>query len=203
MAVAIQQEASLRPKRRRFTVDEYYRMAEVGILTEDDRVELIDGEIVEMSPIGDRHIETVNRCNRAFAPAFAAGRLVTSVQNPVRLDDYNDPEPDVVLAHPGVRGAPRPAAILLVIEVAETSLDHDRRAKLPRYARAGIREAWLFDLEADTLEVHRDPRPDGYRLTRLYRRGERVAPEALPDLELTVEDLLPPEDMPRETPRDS
>ena len=182
--------------RRRFTVDEYLRMAEAGILTEDDRVELIDGEIVEMSPIGDRHVEAVNRCNRAFAPALAAGRLITSVQNPVRLDGYNDPQPDVALVRPGVRGAPRAEDVLLVIEVADSSLGFDRRTKLPLYARAGIAEAWLLDLEGDALEVHREPGPDGYALVRRCRRGLRVAPAALPDIAVAVEDLLPPTEVP-------
>jgi Uma2 family endonuclease len=185
--------------RRRFTVAEYLRMAEAGILREDDRVELIDGEIVQMSPIGDRHVEAVNRCNRAFASAFAAGRVLTSVQNPVRLDGYNDPQPDVALVRPGVLGAPRPGDVLLVIEVAESSLTYDRRTKLPLYARAGIAEAWLLDLDGDALEVHREPGPDGYALVRRCRRGVRVAPVALPDIEVAVADLLPPPGMPAET----
>lgn len=176
---------------RRFTVDEYFQMAKAGILTEDDRVELIDGQIIQMSPIGDPHVEAVNRCLLAFVGLMAAGRVMTSMQNPVRVDRYNDPQPDIVLVPPGLRGAPRVADVLLVIEVADSSLGYDRRTKLPLYARAGIGEAWLLDLQGEALEVHREPGPEGYALIRRCRRGERVAPAAFPDLELAVDDLLP------------
>ena len=183
------------PERWRFTVDAYQRLAAAGILTEDDRVELVDGEIVRMSPIGDRHMAAVNRCNRAFSRATGEGALV-SVQNPVDLDPYNEPQPDLALLRPRdddyARGKPGPPDLLLVVEVADTSLGYDRQTKLPRYAAAGVREAWLLDLEADALEAHREPRPDGYALIRRYRRGERVRPEALPAVALAVEDLLPP-----------
>ena len=182
-------------ERWRFTVDDYRRLAEVGILTEDDRVELLDGQIVRMSPIGDRHMAAVNRCNRVFSRA-AGERVLVSVQNPVDLDPYNEPQPDVALLRPRdddyARGKPGPADIFLVVEVADTSLAYDRQTKLPRYAATGVREAWLLDLEADALEVHREPRPDGYALIRRYRRGERVSAEALPDVDVAVEDLLPP-----------
>jgi Uma2 family endonuclease len=188
-------------ERWRFTVDDYRRLAEVGILTEDDRVELLDGEIVRMSPIGDRHMAAVNRCNRVFSRA-AGERVLVSVQNPVDLDPYNEPQPDVALLRPRdddyARGKPGPPDLLLVVEVADTSLAYDRQTKLPRYAATGVREAWLLDLEADALEVHREPRPDGYALIRRYRRGERVRVAALPDVEMAVDDLLPPLDLPAE-----
>jgi Uma2 family endonuclease len=182
-------------ERWRFTVDDYRRMAEAGILTEDDRVELLDGEIVRMSPVGDPHIASVNRCNRAFSRAVG-DRAVVSIQNPINLDPYNEPEPDVALLRPRgddyARGRAGPGDVLLVIEVASSSLDSDRKVKLPRYAETGIGETWLIDLEGDSLEVHREPHPTGYALIRRYQRGERVAPEAVPDVELAVEDLLPP-----------
>ncbi len=188
-------------ERWRFTVDDYRRLAEVGILTEDDRVELLDGEIVRMSPIGDRHVAAVNRCNRVFSRA-AGERVLVSVQNPVDLDPYNEPQPDVALLRPRdddyARGKPGPPDLLLVVEVADTSLAYDRQTKLPRYAATGVPEAWLLDLEADALEVHREPRPDGYAMIRRYRRGERVRAAALPDVEVAVDDLLPPLDLPAE-----
>ena len=172
-------------------------MGETGILTEDDRVELIDGEIVQMSPIGVRHIAAVNRCNRVFSRA-AGDRVLVSIQNPVDLDPYNEPQPDVALLRPRdddyAGGKPGPADVLLVVEVADTSVAYDRQTKLPRYAAAGLPEAWLLDLPGDALEVHREPGPDGYALVRRCRRGQRVAPEALPDVEVAVEDLLPPLD---------
>lgn len=180
------------PARRRFTLDEYLRMGEMGILSEDDRVELIDGEIIEMSPIGDQHVEAVKRCTIAFAGLMVAGRAQVSVQNPLRVDEYNDPEPDLTLVEITSRGAPRPADVLLLIEVADSSLEHDRRRKLPLYARAGVPETWLLDLQGEALEVHREPRSDGYALVRRCRSGERVSPLLLPDITIAVEDLLPP-----------
>ena len=182
-------------ERRRFTVDEFERMAEAGILTEDDRVELIHGEIIQMSPIGRRHMAVVNRCAGAFADAFARRRVIVSVQNPVRLgDEFEEPQPDLALLRPREDDyestKPEPPDIFLVIEVADSSLTYDRQVKLPLYAQAGIGEAWLLDLEGEALEVHRQPGPRGYALVRRYRRGERVAPEALPDLEIAVEQLL-------------
>ena len=183
------------PARRRFTVDDYHRMAEAGILSERDHVELIDGEIVEMSPIGDRHVTSVNRCNRTFSRAVG-DRALVSIQNPIDLDRFNEPEPDVVLLRPRaddyVGGKRGPADILLIIEVADTSLDYDRKTKLPHYSAAGVRETWLLDIPGSALEAHREPRDDGYALVRRYRRGERVSPEALPDIVVLVEDLLPP-----------
>ncbi|MGH2350042.1 MAG: Uma2 family endonuclease [Chloroflexota bacterium] len=166
----------------------------MGIFTEDDRVELIDGEILQMSPIGDRHAAAVKRCNRVFSRAAGEQALV-SIQDPIDLDPYNEPQPDVALLRPRAddyaRGKPGPADILLVIEVADTSLAYDRQTKLPRYAAGGIPEAWLLDLHGDALEVHREPGPRGYALIRRCYRGERVVLEALPDLEIAVDDLLP------------
>jgi Uma2 family endonuclease len=188
-------------ERRRFTVAEYHRMAEAGILTEDDRVELIAGEIVEMSPIGSRHATVVKRGNRLFSRAVG-DRALVSVQDPVDLDPYDEPQPDLALLRPRpddyAAGHPRPADILLVVEVADTSLAADRRLKLPLYARAGVVEAWLVDLEGDALEVHREPRSTGYALIRRYQRGERAAPQALPEVVVAIDDLLPPSDVPGE-----
>ena len=179
--------------RRRFTVDEYHRMAEAGILGEDDRVELLDGEVVEMTPIGPRHAGGVNRLNRIFT-ARLGERAVVCVQNPIVLGRHWEPQPDLVLLRPRddfYTGAhPRPGDVLLTVEIAETSLEGDRRVKVPAYARSGVPEAWLLDLPGDRLEAHRDPGPEGYRDVRALARGERVAPEALPDLELSVDELL-------------
>ncbi len=179
--------------RHRFTVDEYHWMARVGILGEDDRVELIDGEIVEMVPIGPTHVGSVIRFTGRLVRQY--GDLAeVSVQNPVRLGEYSEPEPDLVLLRPRADSyrlaLPTPADVLLVVEVADTSLAVDRRVKLPLYARAGILETWLVDLRHHRLHVHREPRADGYRVTRTLRRGERIAPLAFPDREIAVADLL-------------
>ena len=179
--------------RRRFTVDEYYRMAEVGILGASERVELIDGEIVEMAAIGPRHAFTVDLIMQQFFAIFG-NAVHIRVQNPVHLDVHSEPEPDVAMLLP--RGShyathhPTPADVLLVVEVADSSLETDRRVKLPLYARAGIPEAWLVDLVQDEVLVHRDPSPNGYRTVHTVERGERLAPLAFPDRELAVADIL-------------
>jgi Uma2 family endonuclease len=184
---------SLPLTKRRFTVEEYHRMAEAGILREDDRVELLDGEIVQMSPIGPRHNWCVARLTRLFAPRVGE-RAIVWVQNSIRLSPYEEPQPDFCLLKPSAevyrQANPGPKDVLLVVEVADTSAREDRRVKIPMYARAGIPEAWLFDLPAEGLEVYRDPGPDGYRDVRRLGRGDRIAPQAFPDLDFPVADAL-------------
>ena len=181
-------------KTRRFTVVEYHRMGETGILDEGDRVELLDGEIVEMTPIGPRHASVVDRMTRLFSRLIGE-RAVVRVQNPIDLAALaSEPQPDVVLRKPRadfyVTAHPAPAAVLLLVEVMDTSADRDRRLKLPLYARAAICEVWLVDLGAERIAVYRQPEPDGYRQTHLLRRGESTAIEALPDLAVRVDDIL-------------
>jgi Uma2 family endonuclease len=189
-------------RRRRFTVDEYHRMAEAGILREDERVELLDGDVVEMSPTGDRHVEALNRCNRHFTIGLG-DRAVVSPQNPVRLDRHSEPQPDLAIARPGVVGAPRLGEILLAIEIADSSVDDDRKAKVPVYARAGVPETWLLNVVDGELEVYREPGPAGYARTSTLRPERQVACEAFPDLVLRVADLLPPPGMERFMERES
>ena len=179
--------------RRRFTVDEYYQMAQAGILGEDDRVELIDGEIIEMTPIGRGHVSCVIRLTWIFGQRFGNAALV-SVQNPVRLNEHNEPQSDLMVLRfrpdfykSGIAG---PADVLLLVEVGDSSAALDRRVKLPLYARSGIPEVWLLDLSRNTIRAHRDPTPEGYRTARTVRRGEKIAPLAFPDAELAAEDLL-------------
>jgi Uma2 family endonuclease len=176
-----------------FTVDEYYQMAEAGILGPGDRVELIDGEIIQMSPIGDRHAGHVNRANHLFAASFA-GRAVVSVQNPIQLNKYTEPEPDVLLLKPrsdyyaGKKVWAEDA--LLIVEVADTTLRYDRNIKVPRYAAAGVLEVWIENLSADELLVYRDPAAEGYAKSITLHRGDSVSPVAFPDVVFKVEDLL-------------
>jgi len=180
------------PALYRFSVDEYHQMGAAGIFAEDARVELIDGQIVAMSPVGDPHVVAVTRCGRAFAPAWVAGRLTLHTQDPIRLDGHNEPQPDLALARPGVEAAPRPGELLLAIEVADTSLEYDRAVKVPLYARAGIPETWVLNVRDRALEVYREPSPAGYAQTATYQPNQRVAAAAFPDLVLRVADLLPP-----------
>lgn len=179
--------------RHRFSVDVYEQMIDTGILREDEPVELIRGKIIDKMPIGDVHAARVNRLNRLLV--FALGRsAIVSVQNPIRLDD-SEPEPDISLLIPRddfyASGKPRPADVILVIEVSDTSLDFDREVKRPLYAEAGIGELWIVNLEDESLEVHRKPRPDGqYEEISVLCRGQDVEIAALPGTKFAVADLV-------------
>lgn len=176
--------------RRRFRVDEYHRMGEAGILTETDRVELIDGEIIEMTPIGDPHVDLVivltGRLSAAIGP-----RAMISVQNPVRLNDRTEPQPDIaVLKLDRRRGVPLAADTLLVVEVAESSLAYDRDTKVPRFAHAGIAETWLIDVAGATLVRYRNPDEGGYRDRDVPDLSRAVPLYGLPGVEIDLGDLF-------------
>jgi Uma2 family endonuclease len=181
-------------KRRRFTLDEYHRMGETGILGADDRVELIEGEIIEMTPIGSRHAGIVARIHHLFSTRLGARAVVWS-QNPLLLVRFqSEPEPDVMLLAPRTdfyaARLPEPPDVRLLIEVADSSLPYDRRTKLPLYARAGVAEAWLVDLDAGRLEIHLGAGGARYSNVRTPRADEIFSPVAFPDLTLTLRDLL-------------
>lgn len=180
------------PTPHRFTVDEYHRMGEAGIFHQDDRVELIAGEIVEMAPIGSDHAWVVTRLAMLFARA--CGDLIVWSQNPVILSVEDEPQPDLVLVksvpHLYRKTHPGPDEILLVIEVADTSLPFDRDQKLPRYALAGIPEVWIVDLRGERFLVFRSPKGRGYEAQSVVSRGEQVSPLALPGLAIGPRDLL-------------
>jgi Uma2 family endonuclease len=179
--------------KKRFTADQYQRMGQVGILSADDRVELIDGEIVVMTPIGPRHNASVSSANRALV--MAAGRdAIVLPQGSVRLDLYYEPEPDLVLLRPRAdfyasRHA-GPADILLNLEVAESSLEYDRDVKAPVYAAAGIQEYWLADLNANIVWRYSSPERGAYQSVEPCRRGESIAPRLLPTCVIAVDVLL-------------
>jgi Uma2 family endonuclease len=179
--------------RRRFTRAEYYRMAEVGILGRRDRVELIRGEIVEMSPIGRRHQAFIDNLSRLLILRLADDAIV-SVHGPLALADDTEPEPDlVVLRRRDVPYKEREAwaeDALLVIEVAESSLAYDRSTKMRLYAEAGIPEYWVVDCAAETVEVHRGPGPDGYRDVSQVAGGAMLTLQAFPGVELTPADIF-------------
>ncbi len=179
--------------RRKFDVRDYYRLAEAGILHEDDRVELIEGEIIEMVPIGSGHSGAVNGLTYALVTA-AGRRAVVTVQNPLRLSDHSEPVPDVLLLKPRAdfyRGEhPTAADVLLLIEVAQSSLRYDRGVKLPLYARHGVPEVWILDLAGRAVEVHRDPKPEGYARAATLGPGETAEPALLPGLRLSVEEII-------------
>lgn len=179
--------------RRTFTVDEYHQMIEAGVLTEDDRVELLEGEIVKMTAMGSPHAACVDRLNRLFSRQVGDAAIVR-VQSPIQISEHSEPEPDIALLRPRsdfyAGSHPEPEDVLLVVEVAETSVEYDRDRKMPAYGRSGIAEAWFVDLAGELIEVYSDPSPHGYRKTRRLWRSDHVAPQALPDLELPVDDVL-------------
>ena len=161
--------------RHRLTLHEYHRLGEAGILGEDDRVELLEGQLVDMSPIGPRHALAVDTLNEWLVPAVA-GRAVVRVQNPIELDSLSEPQPDIVvvrrpwLGYPAAH--PQPGDIFLLIEVADTTLATDVGAKLELYARAGIREFWVVDLTTNSVLVYRDPSGASYAsMTRVEMSG--------------------------------
>lgn len=176
---------------RRFTADEFHRMGEAGILGEDDRVELIDGQIVPMSPIGYRHAGAIIRLTRALSRDLH-DRALVSVQNPVRLGEHEEPQPDLVVLRPRpddyTTRLPEPADVLLLVEVADSSLEHDRDLKAPLYARAGIPEYWLWDLDNRQVLVHRGPTPEGYASIETFDRASTVSPAAFPEIRLPLGD---------------
>lgn len=187
---------ALQAGKRLFTVSEYYQMAQVGIFSEDDRVELLEGEIIEMSPISSRHASCVDRLTRLFSQRVGEHAIVR-VQNPVRLSEHSEPEPDLTLLKPRAdfysTAHPQPEDVLLVIEVCETSADLDRRVKLPLYAQAGIPEAWLIDVAQEQIEVYRVPSVQGYGETQTLTRGQTLRAPLIPTIELIelkVEEML-------------
>jgi Uma2 family endonuclease len=184
---------AVQPRHYRFTRAEYHRMVEAEILTEDSPVELIDGEILEMSPIGRRHKAGVDRLNDIFAPALK-GRAIVRVQSSVVLDDYGEPEPDISLLRfrPDFYGDSdeTPEDVLLIVEVADTSEAYDRQTKGPLYARHRIPELWVASLNRAQLFVYRDPTPNEYATVQVLGRGDSVSPLAFPELSVAVDAIF-------------
>lgn len=181
------------PTRRRLTSDEFDQMAKAGILHEDDHIELLNGELFQIAAMNEPHISCIMRLTRWFVRSVD-DRALVAVQCAIRLSEFSEPEPDIVLARFRedfyLSGRPRPEDILLIIEVADTSLLHDRDVKLPLYAAAGIPETWIADLRARRVTSYRDPSPDGYRQVTAHTRRAVLSPLAFPDLQLRWEDIF-------------
>ncbi|MDQ6783809.1 MAG: Uma2 family endonuclease [Actinomycetota bacterium] len=180
-------------QRKSWTVDDFGRMVAAGVLAEDDHVELLEGEIIEMAPVGSRHAATVNALARLFHQQVG-DRCVVSVQNPIRLSERSEPQPDVALLEWRDdlyrMQLPVPADVLLVIEVADTSVATDREVKVPGYGRAGIPEAWLVDLVADVVEVHTEPAPGGYGDAVLYRPDQVIFSAVVAGIAVPVASII-------------
>ena len=190
MAVATR-EVTVPINRHRFTADEYQRMGEVGILHEDDRIELIRGEIVDIAAIGFRHVYCVTDLGGIARDAVGDHAFVFE-QSPFRLADDSEPQPDLLIVRRSLdRSAlPTTAAVLIVMEVSDSSLTYDRRVKLPLYGAASIPEAWIFDLNGYRIERHSDPHADGYRTVMVASRGEKIASLRVPSLTIDVDALF-------------
>jgi Uma2 family endonuclease len=180
-------------KRHRMKADDYQRLGSIGVLPPDLRVELIDGEIIEMAPIGSRHWAMVNRIAKLLEQA-AGARAIVSSQSSFRLDDYSEPEPDLALFRRRddfYAGAlPTPADALLLIEVADSSARYDRLIKLPLYARQGVPELWIVDLEANLLRTYREPKGDDYLQSSATATPSVVGISKLPGITLDLTGLF-------------
>ena len=181
------------PTRHRLDVYAYYKMAEAGVLGQDDRVELIGGEIFDRVPIGAGHGGKTNRLIRLFAHAAADGLVLVSVQSPLRLDPYNEPEPDLMLLKPRKddyqESHPNAADVLLLVEVSDTSLAYDRGSKLSLYAKFGVPEVWIVDLRGAAIEIYRDPVGDRYARKERLVSGS-IAPALVPGAAIDVAALF-------------
>lgn len=180
------------PRRLRFSVDEYYKMIELGMLKDYEKAEIIDGELIQKMTIGDKHAAVVNKLTRLFVKNVSDDILV-SVQNPLRLSDFNEPEPDLVLAdltkYDGNRH-PRPEEVILLVEVSDSTLKYDRDFKIPLYAEAGIPEVWIVNLPNNIIEIHQKPSNGLYQLVKIFKSDEIASSEKLPDLLIPVKDIL-------------
>ena len=178
----------------RLSVDDYYKMGEAGIFGPHERVELIEGRLIDMAPIGSDHAGKVIRFTTLLSSVLA-GRALISSQNPIRLSDHSEPQPDFAVLRPRSdfyeASHPEPQDVLLIIEVADTSIRYDQEIKLPLYARHGIPEVWLLDLRNAQLEVYRQPGADGYAEVLRPANDDEIAPVLLPAAKLSIAELWP------------
>jgi Uma2 family endonuclease len=181
--------------RYKFTVEEFDRMGEAGIFTKHDRVELIEGEIVEMSPINDPHIFVVNLLNYLLNQPLLQGRAFVQVQSPIRLPPHSEPQPDIVVYSWREdlyrTSPPTKADILFVIEVADTTLAYDRQVKLPLYAAHEIPETWIVNIKGRAVIAGTDPTTDGYGQIRTVEGHQSLSPQAFPDFSVVADELFP------------
>jgi Uma2 family endonuclease len=179
--------------RKKFTVGQYHQMIEFGILTDRDRVELLQGEIIEMSPVGRQHAACVDRLNELFVLGLST-RAIVRVQSPIRLSNNSEPQPDVAILQRRsdfyAEGHPQPEDIFALVEVSDTTVEFDRTVKVPLYAQDNIPEVWIVDLNSQTVHVYREPSSSGYQQLQSFRRGQSPAFQAFTDLQFSVEQVL-------------
>ena len=181
------------PRRLRFTVDEYYKMIELGMLKDYEKAEIIEGELIQKMPIGKKHSAAVEKLNEILRDRLGKSVSLRN-QQPVRFSDYNEPEPDLAVLKRREDfysdQKPVPKDVLLLIEVSDATLKYDRNTKLTIYAEAEIPEVWIVNLPNDIVEIHQNPSVGIYQLTKIFKRGEIIESEILPDLKLEVNEIL-------------
>lgn len=179
--------------RRTFSVEEYHQMVRAGILTENDRIELINGEFIAMSPVGSKHASCVKRLNILFSKHLQ-GNFIVSVQDPIQLNDYSEPEPDLAILKPRpdfyAEAHPRPDDVLLIIEVSDTTLDYDQEVKVPLYAKAAIPEVWIINLPQSTIEIYTTPQTGLYRKAEFFKSGDPLVSSVFPELKISADQVL-------------
>ena len=184
---------SVEVSKKHFSIEDYYRMAAAGVLRKDDRVELIEGEIIKMNPIGSRHAACVGRLTKLLERR-GGDHAIVWVQNPVEINDYSEPVPDVTLlkwrADFYANAKPAPGDVLLIVEVSDSTINYDRKVKAPLYARAGVHEMWLVNLPEELIEVYTHPLDGVYQETRLVRRGETVTVASAGGLSVEADAVL-------------
>ena len=178
---------------KKFTVGQYHQMIETGILTDRDRVELLQGEIIEMSPIGRQHAACVDRLTELFVREIGFGAIVR-VQNPIQLSSYSEPQPDfaILQRHPDfyADGHPQPKDIFALVEASDTTVGFDCTVKVPLYAKDNIAEVWVVDLNVEAVQMYREPGATGYQQMQTFRRGQSLTFQAFTDVQFTVDQLL-------------
>ncbi len=181
------------PRRLRFKVDEYYKMIELGMLKDYEKAEIIDGELIQKMPIGKKHSAVVEKLNEVLRDRLGKSVSLRN-QPPVRFGDYNEPEPDLAILKRRedfyAERKPVPEDVLLLIEVSDATLKYDRDTKLTLYAEAEIPEVWIVNLQNNLIEIHQKPHIGIYQLTKIFKRGEQIVSEILPDLKLAVDEVL-------------
>jgi len=191
--IASEISKSFNPLKYRFTVKDFHKLAETGILQETNKIELITGELINMSPIGSAHAGTVDKIV-ALLVRKINDKAIVRCQNPIILDDYSEPEPDIALVKFSKNfytdNHPLPQDVLLVIEIADTSIRYDREIKIPLYAKADIPEVWLIDLNQKQLEIYTQPYEQSYRTIHLPHLTEKITAQLLPEVELSVSELF-------------
>jgi Uma2 family endonuclease len=179
--------------RKRFNVDEYYKMLDTGILREGERVELLDGDILQMSSMGARHAATVYRIDKILTRMFGDQAMVRG-QLPLHVDKFSEPEPDIAVVRPRsdayVTAHPTPDDVLLLVEIADTTLEFDCEVKIPVYAIAQIQEVWIVDLTSDRFSIYQHPSGDGYQSMVHRARGDSISPKTRPDITVQISELL-------------